>query len=176
MDLAKKYDIEDIKSVMHDPEMKRFFILANKMNEVNGFFLLSFHEDTNLVQFHVSWEHKLPMADGDMSMMKTKQEGQPPDTKHIVVSFKTQFINTYNIFVINLKTSGVEFWHESYALYEAEMTGFHCADDDFMILNRFGMYLITLKRGQLVPKKIRANDGRKQKLHSMGSLQYLKIR
>lgn len=78
--------------------------------------------------------------------------------------------------VINLKTRGIEFWHESYALFEAEMTGFHCADNDFIILNRFGMSLITLKYGETKSRKVDASDRQKLKLHSMGSLQYLKIR
>ena len=44
-----------------------------------------------------------------------------------------------------------------------------------MILNRFGMFLVTLKADQTEPRKVRAEDNQKQKLHSMGSLTYLKI-
>lgn len=125
----------------------------------------------------ICWEHKLPIDDADMSMMKRYYNEQEREDSHkrIVCSFKTQYINTYNIFVINLYTKGIEFWHESYALFEAEQTGFHCLDDDFIILNRFGMYIVTLKRGQTEPRKIRGDDGNKLKLHSMGSLEYLKI-
>ena len=133
---------------------------------------MSFNEDTEKLEDYIRWEHKLPIDDADMSMMTRFYDQQEKKDNHrrIVCSFKTQYINTYNIFVINLTTKGIEFWHESYALFEAEQTGFHCSDDDFIILNRFGMYIVTLKRGQTAPRKIRGDDGNKLKLHSMGSL------
>ena len=123
--------------MIYDNIEKRFFILANNRNDCIGFFLMSFSEKTHEVRYHINWEHKLPIDDADMSLMKTyericddkkdvhehdAEEDTNPlkNNRHIVVSFKTQYINTYNIFVINIETGQFEFWHESYALFEAE--------------------------------------------------------
>lgn len=180
INLGKKESIEDIKSVIYDKQGSTFFILANKKNDQIGFFLMSFNELTQEVTTHINWEHKLPIDDADMSMMNSwnnicsKEDSKmsahshtadfdPHNDyhRHVVCSFKTQYINTYNIFVINVDSGQFEFWHESYALFEAEQTGFHCADDDFMILNRFGMFLVTLKADQKEARKVRASDNQK---------------
>ena len=118
---------------------------------------MKFDEEKQDLECVIKWVHKLPIEDADMSVMTTQWSKNKPNNSHIVCSFKKQYVNTYNILVIDLNTKNIEFWHESYALYEAEITGFHCADDDFMILNRFGMYIVTLKRDQIVPRKVKTS-------------------
>jgi len=138
INLMKEHKIYDVKSIIFDDGM--FYILANKRNFEVGYFLLGFNQDTKEVEYYMNWEHKLPIDDADMSVLN-----QDLGDKHIVVSYATQFIDTYNIFVINLKSKKIRFWHESYALYEAELTGFLLADDNFLIFDRFGMFLVSLK-------------------------------
>ena len=104
INIAKEYDIDEIKCVIYDESFHAFFILANKREHTIGLFLMSYSVDTKQLQDIICWEHKLPIDDADMSMMKryyNEQERQD-NHKRIVCSFKTQYINTYNIFVINL--------------------------------------------------------------------------
>ena len=104
----------------------------------------------------------------------TKGKKSKTGTKDIVVSYCSQYINTYNIFVLNLNTKKLDFWHESYALFETELTGFLLENDDFLTLTKDGMFNISL-RDNPNPRKIKDADGQKKKLHSIGSLNYLKI-
>jgi hypothetical protein len=67
-------------------------------------------------------------------------------------------VNTYNIFVLDLYTKKLDFWHESYALFETELTGFLLDNDDFLTLTKDGMHVISLKE-TLVPNKVTAADG-----------------
>jgi len=122
----------------------------------------------------MNWEHKLPINDADMCIRKCKDYESGKDVNKIVISYCSQYINTYNIFLLNLKTKKLDFWHESYALFETELTGFLLENDDFLTLTKDGMFNISL-RDNPRPRKVKDAYGEKKKLHSIGSLNYLKI-
>jgi hypothetical protein len=60
------------------------------------------------VDYLISWSNKLDIGCCDMQIMEDH------GGNHIVVSYKMIGINTYNIFVIDLATKLIEYWHESY--------------------------------------------------------------
>ena len=62
----------------------------------------------------------------------------------MVVSFKVIGINTFNVIVINLETNFIRYWHESYQLWESEVTGFCLKSNDFLILSRLGINVLSL--------------------------------
>ena len=53
----------------------------------------------------------------------------------IVVSYKCIGINTFNVFVIDLDTKLVVYWHESYQFWESQVKGFLLDTNDFLILS-----------------------------------------
>ena len=62
----------------------------------------------------------------------------------MAVSFKSIGINTFNVIVINLDTKLIRYWHESYQLWESEVTGFCLKTNDFLILSKSGINVLVL--------------------------------
>ena len=62
----------------------------------------------------------------------------------IVVSYKAIGINTYNVFVIDLKTRLIKYWHEGFQLWESTIKGFLLRTNDFLILNKDGINILAL--------------------------------
>lgn len=71
-------------------------------------------------------------------------EATEKDDKSIVVSYKSIGINTYNVFVIDLKTSLIKYWNETFQLWESSVKGFLLSTNDFMILSKDGMNLLAI--------------------------------
>ena len=91
----------------------------------------------------------------------------------IVVSFKMIGINTYNVFVIDLETKLIKYWHESYHLWESRVKGFLLSTNEFMILSKEGINIIML--GEKKPRALKDKDGNIRMLHALGEMNYLKI-
>jgi hypothetical protein len=68
----------------------------------------------------------------------------------------------------------IKYWHESYQLWESPIKGFLLDNHDFLILSKDGINLISLNESHEL-KKIKDVNGFKRKIHSLGSLNYLKI-
>ena len=91
----------------------------------------------------------------------------------IVVSFKMIGINTFNVFVIDLDTKLIKYWHESYQLWESKVKGFLLSTNEFMILSKDGINVIML--GEKKPRALKDTSGQVRLLHSLGEMNYLKI-
>jgi hypothetical protein len=91
----------------------------------------------------------------------------------IVVSYKCIGINTFNVFVIDLKTSLIKYWHEGYQLWESPVKGFLLDTNDFMILSKDGIQILAL--GEKPGRVLKDQDGLNRYIHSLGSVNYLKI-
>lgn len=61
-----------------------------------------------------------------------------------MISYKSVGINTYNVFVIDLGTKLIKYWHESYQLWESPVKGFLLNTNDFLILSKDGINMIAL--------------------------------
>ena len=116
--------IDLIRELIYDEEHQQYFILANKYNEKLGFFVIKISE-TNPTQckFLIKWSNRLDIGDTSMTINRCKVKG----LKELVVSFKTIYINTYNVVVMDITIEGTPsmiFRHESFQLWESECTGF----------------------------------------------------
>ena len=107
--------------------------------------------------------------------MHVLKEGQPdgPRRASIVVSYKSIGINTFNVFVIDLQTKLIKYWHEGYQLWESPVKGFLLTTNDFLILSKDGINLLAL--GEKEGRAVKDKDGLDRLIHSVGSCNYLKI-
>ena len=77
-------------------------MLANKFKEKLGIFLIRFDENNPKDHsFILRWKNKLYIADADVCIIRNHKTKY----KELVVSFKTIFINTFNVFVIDISNT-----------------------------------------------------------------------
>ena len=96
-----------------------------------------------------------------------------PKLKHLVLSYKSEGINTYNVFVFNIETRMIRLWHESYNLYEDRIKSVLLPSNEFIILNCNGMMLLNI--GNSKKKIIVDNKGFSRMVHSLGGCNYLRL-
>jgi len=98
-------------------------------------------------------------------------------TKEIVISFKTIFINTFNVMLMDIsqdKAQSIIFRHEGFQLWESASSGFLLEKTkDYIIINNLGIQIVALGSKSLKPI-VRA-DGSECMIHSLDSCSYLKI-
>ena len=116
VDIDAEYQIANIKQIIYDHEDGVFYVLSNKFEEKLGFFVLKISEnDPYNSRFMIKWKNKLDI--GDASIYVLRNDTNRGFIKEIIISFKTIFINTYNIVVMDI-TSETErnliFRHESF--------------------------------------------------------------
>ena len=90
-----------------------------------------------------------------------------------MVSFKSIGINTFNVFVIDLQDKLIKYWHEGYQLWESPVKGFLLNTNDFLILSKDGINVLAL--GEKEGRQIKDKDGLARFIHSLGSINYIKI-
>ena len=93
---------------------------------------------------------------------------------YLVVSYKAQGSNTYNVFVFDTHTKLIRFWFECYQLYELPVKGFLIQKSkDFLILNKDGINVINLGSRGIRP--LIDDNKQARMIHSLGSCNYLRI-
>ena len=101
VDLDELYNISSIKELIHDHEDRCFFLLCNKFEGKLGLFLIRFDEfDPTQHRFFMRWKNKLDIADANIYVIRDEEKA----FKELVVSYKTIFMNTYNVVVIDIST------------------------------------------------------------------------
>lgn len=173
IDLDDKFNIGCIKEIIHDGDDKVFYILANKYDEKLGFFLIKMSEsDTNNFIFLTKYKNKLDIGDATVSVARDEERGY----KEVVLSYKTIYINTYNVHVMDITQEGQPtlYKHESFQLWESESKGLLLHNrDDFLKLSKSGAEIIALGSEQ---KRHIVDDLKNDRfLHSLESVNYLKI-
>ena len=119
VDIDKEYKVSAIKEIIHDFEDGVFYILANKLEGLLGFFVFTIKEkDPHQSKFYIKYKNKLDIGDTDINVLRD------PDNrvKELVISYKSIYINTYNVIVLdisdsnggNLGQNSVVFRHESF--------------------------------------------------------------
>ena len=109
--------------------------MANKKNEMLGYYLFDVNINNPIEEsrYLINWNNKLNISDVDMHILE--EDINEDINKHvsksyvnatlddyeanrgeesIVVSYKAIGINTYNVFVIDLKTRLIKYWHEGF--------------------------------------------------------------
>ena len=129
-------------------------VLANKFDEKLGFFVVKMPEkgpDSNDgIKFLIKWKNKLDIGDTNMYILRTKKNSEDGEggLKELIISFKTIYINTYNVVCMDITTDEEQlmiFRHESFQLWESECTGFLLnKNKDFVTLGKAGMEVLSL--------------------------------
>lgn len=76
-----------------------FYLMANRFQDKLGFFCIVFHEeDPDNFHFLMKLKNKLDIADANIFVLRN------PDKmyKELVLSYKTIYLNTYNITVLDI--------------------------------------------------------------------------
>jgi len=101
VDVDDNEEISNITNIIYGEN--QFYVMANKKCGKLGYFLFSL--DTNdpeaPAHYFLNWSNRLDIADCDMALMMDKNTRKKTN---MVVSYKNIGINTYNVFVYNLKT------------------------------------------------------------------------
>jgi hypothetical protein len=111
--------------------------------------------------------------------------------KEVILGFKSIYINTYNLFCIDISQEGhdsIIFRHDSFQLWESESCGFllHNKTCDFVFLSKMGMFVTTFgsnsaatggREGQVAQaKRVLIDDkGMERMLHSIESCNFLQL-
>lgn len=151
-----------------------FFVLANKKEQRLGYYLFSIeiaHPEKDS-QYYINWNNKLDIANCDIQFMK-EQRNDGKIEENVVVSYKCIGINTYNVFVIDVASKLIKYWHEGYQLWESPVKGFLLSTNDFLILSKDGINLLAI--GEKPSRVVKDTEGLDRMIHSLGKCNYLKI-
>lgn len=115
VDVDRNYSVSAIKEIIYDHEDGVFYMLANKFEEKLGFFVFTLQEkDPYQSKFYIKYKNKLDIGDCDINVLRDIDT----KVKELVISYKTIYINTYNVIVIDIANGGssnnVVFQHESF--------------------------------------------------------------
>jgi len=151
-----------------------FYILTNKYQEKLGFFVLKMNEDDpKEAKFLIKWKNKLDIGDTNFYVLRNRAQG----LKEIIISYKTIYINTYNVVCMDVSSSNefsLIFRHESFQLWESEITGFLTAkNNDFVMINREGINILAL--GSIQKRALKDAEGNDRMIHSLESMNFLKV-
>ena len=111
LDIDEKENIGDILNTYADA--KKFYVITNKKDNVLGYyvFIIDTTKPNAEYEYIIKWTNKLSISGVDLSMMRCKNTNK---AHRLVVSFKCEGINTYNIFVFDINTKLLTFWYEVY--------------------------------------------------------------
>lgn len=172
--ISKHFEVDAIKEVIYDQEENNYYILANKFEEKLGFFILRLGEkDPTNSQFLIKWKNKLDIGDPNIYVLRNEQKG----LKELIVSYKTIFINTYNVICMDISINEEQtmiFRHESFQLWESECMGLLLQKNkDFITVNKQGMQVLSL--GSTERRAIKDSNGIDRMIHSLESVNFLKL-
>lgn len=134
IDLAVQEGVAGIESVLADDH--DFYVLANKRDHKLGYYLFTVNQadpegngpnspsPRSPDKYLINWNNKLDIGDCAMHIMYDKAApadgviegvnyGGAEVSECIVVCYKSIGINTFNVFVIDLNTRLIKYWHES---------------------------------------------------------------
>jgi len=150
-----------------------YYILSNKFEEKLGFFVFKMQESNPLKsKFLIKWKNKLDIGDPNIFVLRNLAKG----LKELIVSFKTIFINTYNVVCMDISVEDEQtliFRHESFQLWESESQGFLLSENkDFITLSKSGMQVLSL--GSIEKRAIKDSKKMDLMLHSLEAYNFLK--
>ena len=113
MDIDEREQISEILNILADDTY--FYILANKKNDVIGYYLLMIEIDDPEKEaiYLINWQNKTNIRQVDLNFLRDKNDKNEMQD-YLVVSYKAEGSNTFNVFVFDIKTKLVRFWHESF--------------------------------------------------------------
>lgn len=127
--------------------------------------------------FLIKLKNKLDIADANIHVLRNKEERY----KELLVSYKTIFVNTYNLTVIDISDvqedtdiQKVTFRFECFQLWESKIRSFFMeSNQDFVAISADGIDVLDLSPMQC--RKLKSNLGEDLVLHSLEAFNYLCI-
>ena len=173
VDIDELFGIGLIKNIAFESETREFYVLANRSGVKLGFYMLRFHEtDIYKFKFVINYANKLDMGDATI-YVNYRDNG----CREMIIGYKSIYINIYTIVVMDLTATEsdttVIFSHESFQLWESGIFGLFLKSKDFITVNRDGLKVTHL--GSTTRKAIKDNKGNDKMLHSLESMNSLKI-
>ena len=104
--------------------------MANKYRDRLGLYVVKFNEDDpDDYHFVIKHNNKLEINDGNIFVMRSLGLGKDGNShyKELVLSFKTIYMNSFNITVLDIsrnKQENAVFRHECFQLWESPCFGF----------------------------------------------------
>ena len=118
IDIDEMYHIGDIKCIVNFKS--KFYILANKCLRMLGYYLIEIDEsnpEQPVPQYIINWKSRLDFGDAQLFFLDDDHE----ENQGLVVCYKSIYINTYNILLINLQTKMIVYHYESKHMWEVEI-------------------------------------------------------
>lgn len=108
--------------------------MANKRKGLLGYYLIEIDEkdpETEKSHLLINWKSKLDIGDAAMFFIKNTEK----DIDYLVLSYKSIYINAYNVLVIDLKTKLIQFRYEKYHLWEAKIAGVLLKNYEYVMIS-----------------------------------------
>jgi hypothetical protein len=173
VDLDNLHKIGLIKEIIYDDSSNMFYLLSNKYQGLLGFFVLKFPEDDcHDVTYLMRYLNKLDIDDTNIYI-----NNRSKDSRELVISFKTIFINTFTIFVLDITSDEAKtllYRHESFQLWESDIQGVLLErSKEFISINKDGIHVLSLDSKHMRP--VFDGTGRERMLHSLEAMSFLKV-
>ena len=113
IDIDMEFKVCGFKNVIYDDEDKVFYICVNKFDEKLGVFLIKFSEKNPLdYHFFLKYKNKLDISDARLTIVRNPVKNY----KELIVSYKTIFLNTFNVRVLDISSDSpwLLYTHESF--------------------------------------------------------------
>jgi hypothetical protein len=110
-DLDELFGIGNIVSTIYDREEIAFYMLCNQMDDSIGLFLIKFlAKEPESYSFLIRWKNKRYLCDSKIFISRgiDRVDGRVLAYKELVVSYKADAINTYNIITLDLVDSSLD--------------------------------------------------------------------
>lgn len=184
VDLDELFDVDLIRNIIYDEEDHKFYFLSNKQGGSLGFFLVEFSQrNPRDFKYMTMWQHKLDIDDANIYILRGKDkiqhgvEGQQ-SYKELIISFKTQFINTYNVIIQDLsgkiEDRATLFRHESFQLWESRISGLILLKSkDYVSFSKIGINILAL--GSKHKRPVKDCEGQQKMIHSLDAMSFLKV-
>jgi len=144
MDLNKSYELDidskesvgDILNIICQDNV--FYVMSNKKNNILGYYLFMIDIDNPEGEYTylIHWTNKCNIRQSDLSFLRREFNSQ--DESLLAVSYTAEGLNTYNVFVFDIKTKLICYWFETFHLFESPIRGFLLSSMDFLIFNMQG--------------------------------------
>jgi hypothetical protein len=112
IDLDEKFEIGCMKEIIYDHEDSVFYILANKFQEKLGFFIIRMNKDIDKnpddFAFLTKWKNKLDIGNASIFVLRHGTKNKDKNFKELVISYKTIYINTYNVTIMDISNKDVD--------------------------------------------------------------------
>ena len=98
-ELDKEYNMSQFKTIMFDSDDNQIYLIANVCNDKLGFFVIKISsKNIKDHMYLIKWKKKLDIGDAKICILNDRKK----KLKEIIISYKTIYINVYNILVLDL--------------------------------------------------------------------------